>query len=267
MADSGCPGSDASPSCVQPRRFGLGLVQAFWRKSAVCIRLLEADQPYSHHTRPLQSPAATSAFEMIRPNTAAPMLCKKATKARQTRCCHAFPPRSLHCRAGPAQRLDRGPLPHRVWDARVRDQVAQSKATPGLRACCGTPRSRLRTGPRPAPQTPGWPSHARPYGRPPAGSPAARALACFLLGLVLIVVGRPPGTKGFAVLPRRSPAAYGRLPRRRVAEGDDRRADARLARPLAPPVPRPRAPARGVRSHGHARHDPPYAPPRHPPEP
>ena len=28
-------------------------------------------------------------------------------------------------------------------------------------------------------------------------------LACFLLGLVLIVVSRPPGTKGFTVLPRR----------------------------------------------------------------
>ena len=31
----------------------------------------------------------------------------------------------------------------------------------------------------------------------------AMLLACFLLGLVLIVVSRPPGTKGFAVLPRR----------------------------------------------------------------
>ena len=35
------------------------------------------------------------------------------------------------------------------------------------------------------------------YNRMPA------LLACFLLGLVLIVVTRPPGTKGFAVLPRR----------------------------------------------------------------
>ena len=31
----------------------------------------------------------------------------------------------------------------------------------------------------------------------------AALLACFLLGLTLIVVSRPPGTKGFAVLPRR----------------------------------------------------------------
>ena len=31
----------------------------------------------------------------------------------------------------------------------------------------------------------------------------ATLLACFLLGLTLIVVSRPPGTKGFAVLPRR----------------------------------------------------------------
>ena len=31
----------------------------------------------------------------------------------------------------------------------------------------------------------------------------AALLACFLLGLVLIVVSRPSGTKGFAVLPRR----------------------------------------------------------------
>ena len=31
----------------------------------------------------------------------------------------------------------------------------------------------------------------------------AALLACFLLGLVLIIVGRPAGTKGFAVLPRR----------------------------------------------------------------
>jgi len=31
----------------------------------------------------------------------------------------------------------------------------------------------------------------------------AALLACFLLGLALIVVSRPPGTKGFAVLPRR----------------------------------------------------------------
>jgi len=31
----------------------------------------------------------------------------------------------------------------------------------------------------------------------------AALLACFLLGLVLIVVSRPSGTKGFTVLPRR----------------------------------------------------------------
>jgi len=31
----------------------------------------------------------------------------------------------------------------------------------------------------------------------------AALLACFLLGLTLIVVSRPSGTKGFAVLPRR----------------------------------------------------------------
>jgi len=36
----------------------------------------------------------------------------------------------------------------------------------------------------------------------PCSSPAG-LLACFLLGLVLIIVSRPPGTKGFAVLPRR----------------------------------------------------------------
>ena len=35
------------------------------------------------------------------------------------------------------------------------------------------------------------------YNRVPA------LLACFLLGLVLIIVSRPPETKGFAVLPRR----------------------------------------------------------------
>ena len=31
----------------------------------------------------------------------------------------------------------------------------------------------------------------------------AALLACFLLGLVLIIVSRPSGTKGFTVLPRR----------------------------------------------------------------
>jgi site-specific DNA recombinase len=46
-----------------------------------------------------------------------------------------------------------------------------------------------------------------------------------------------------------------------------RRANARLARPLAPPVPGLRALARGVRGHGHPRHDPPHAPPRRPPKP
>jgi len=47
----------------------------------------------------------------------------------------------------------------------------------------------------------------------------------------------------------------------------DCRTNARLARPLAPPVPGLRAPARSVRGHGHARHDPPHAPPRRPPKP
>ena len=64
---------------------------------------------------------------------------------------------------------------------------------------------------------------------------------------------------------RQPPAGNKRL--RRAAAPLDRRTNARLARPLAAPVPGLRTPARGVRSHGHLHHDPPHAPPRRPPKP
>src|SRR4051812_49807217 len=54
---------------------------------------------------------------------------------------------------------------------------------------------------------------------------------------------------------------------RRAAEAMDRGKNARLARPLAPPVQGLRGTARGLRSDGHPRHDPPDAPPPRAPKP
>ena len=79
----------------------------------------------------------------------------------------------------------------------------------------------------------------------------AALLACFLLGLTLVVIRRLAGDQGL----RPPPAPLG---------GG---ADARLARPLAAAGQGIRGAARGLGDHGQAGHDPPHAAPPRPPEP
>ena len=75
----------------------------------------------------------------------------------------------------------------------------------------------------------------------------AALLACYLAGLVLIIVRRPAGTTGFVV------AAP--LGGRKIA---------RLVRPMAPAVQGLRDAARDLRGNGHPGRDPPHAPPPRP---
>ena len=72
-------------------------------------------------------------------------------------------------------------------------------------------------------------------------------LACYLAGLVLIIVRRPAGTTGFVVQPRRWASK-----------------DRWLVRPMAPAVQGLRDAARGLRGNGHPGRDPPHAPPPRP---
>jgi putative transposase len=93
----------------------------------------------------------------------------------------------------------------------------------------------------------------------------AALLACFLLGLVLIVVSRPSGTKGFTVRPRRwiVERTLGWLGRWRPLSRDYEH----LPEVSEAIAQRSAGGKHGGAVPGHPRHDPPHAPPRHPPKP
>jgi putative transposase len=90
-------------------------------------------------------------------------------------------------------------------------------------------------------------------------------LACFLLGLTLVVVGRIAGTKGFVVIPRRwvVERTIGWLGRwRRLSKDYEQLPE--VSEAIAQ---RSAGGKHGGAVPGHLGHDPPHAPPSRPPEP